>query len=210
MFTKLAFVAWSMLFLASPALANGNCQAGLGRFVGGKVAFSLWMAAPGQNAVFVSGVTEINKPTNHDQHFSDRTDGISDRMQITIDSYRSQLTTYNVRWNDRRTVDLNCDSSSGVVTGLTGDGGVRLALARWKNPPVEISLADNKLDAIDAIPQQGGSPSELATQALNIIRKLTQSDPNWVARMNAIESQRNLSGMNLLAYRLGAIRLLTQ
>ncbi len=208
--SKRLFILFPLfLCLAQPLLANGNCQAGLGNIAGGKLAFSLWITPPGQNAVFVSGVTELNKPTVHDLHFSDRRDGTSDRIEITIDSNRSQLTTFNINWKDRRTIDLLCDPSSGTVTGITGDGGVRLALARWSTPTFTMALG-GKEDAIDAVPQTGSSADDLARQAFAVIRALTQSDSNWVTRMNTVEQQHNLAGMSLVAYRLGVIKLLVQ
>jgi hypothetical protein len=209
MYKRLIIVFPILLCFAQPLLANGNCQAGLGNFAGAKLAFSLWTKPPGQNAVFVSGVTELNKVTVHDLHFSDRHDGTSDRVEITIDSNRSQLTTFDINWKDRRTIDLNCDPNSGAVSGLTGDGGVRLALARWSNPTVTVNLG-GKADAIDAIPHQASSSEDLAAQAFEVIRTLTQSDPSWVAGMNNVENKYNLSGMNLVAYRLGVIKLLVQ
>ena len=209
MFGRLIVSLPLMLCIVSPVLANGNCQAGLSKFAGGKVAFNIWLEPAGSNAVFVSGVTELNNTTVHDLHFSDRTDGISDRVQITIDASRSQLTTFNLNWKNRETVDLSCDPNSGAVTGVTGGGGrVRLALAKWSNPTFVIGPLEDKSDAIDSIPKRGASADDLARRALAVVQLITQSDPGWVSRMQSVENNSGLNSMEKADYRLQVIQLL--
>jgi hypothetical protein len=157
----------------------------------------------------------------------------ADRLGIYIDPVRSLLTTTLESWGRRQnSIDLFCVPGTSLLRGTSGNSEVSLAIGNGDMvapPPVMVGTAVGRLpefngslpsaggrgrgksDSVDVVtlPSLGVDPDESAATALDALRYLSRSDPDWISRHLQRESALNTTQQKL-AYRIQAIDFLAK